>query len=79
MLGSKIMKKMQDMLEWGDGSQFRRRHVEVPSRLSMLKQIQAEEATKDGSKLGMKEKGKRSARLTASVGLNMGLELEMCQ
>jgi len=74
-----LLAKMREEVEAEDGSQYPPRMIEFPSRLHVLKQIQKEEAERqDLALLGNKNHG-RSACLTGSVGINMGLDLEMRQ
>lgn len=63
-----------------DGSQYRSRGIEVPSRVEILKHMQSEEAEKNSACVpAISVGGIRSARLSGSIGINMGLDLEIRQ
>lgn len=62
-----------------DGSQYRPKLIEFPGRLKVLQAIQAEEVESYPPDKTGNTKGTRTARLTGSVGINMGLDLEMRQ
>ena len=79
-MGAKMIARLSG-LNMEDGSQYRPRTIELPSRQCILKKIQAEEAIQarqmsfsDGTHLAP-----RSIRISQSVGLNMGLDLQMRQ
>jgi len=77
-----LLKKLKEESEKGDRMQYRPKLVEFPSRLKVLKVIQAEEvgeSTTQKQTNKPRAQGVRSARLTGSVGINMGLDLEMRQ
>jgi len=77
-----LLTKMREESEEGDGTQYRPKVVEYPSRLQVLKAIQREEVgenTTEKRRKNPRASGVRSARLTGSVGINMGLDLEMRQ
>ena len=65
-----------------NNTQYRPRPVEFPTRLDILKRIQEEEDQKSKRQSSNQPTGgtaSRSSRLTGSVGINMGLDLEMRQ
>ena len=64
-----------------DGSQYRPRMIESPSRQAILKKIQVEEAS-EANQMRLSSQAylaSRSIKISRSVGLNMGLDLEMRQ
>ncbi|KIJ43509.1 hypothetical protein M422DRAFT_253069 [Sphaerobolus stellatus SS14] len=72
-----MVTKLNTEIASKDGSQFRPRLIEAPSRVAILKKIREEE-TPATFRSGIKQ-STHSACLTASVGINMGLDLEMHQ
>jgi len=71
---------MHAEMESEDGSQFRPKLIEFPSHFHVLKVIQQQESECQPQAASHgKSKTGRSARLTGSVGINMGLDLEMRQ
>jgi len=73
-----MLQKLRDDFVSCGGQQFRPKAVEFPTRQSILKRIQAEENFKTQPIQGQEE-SRRSARLTGSLAINMGLDLEMKQ
>jgi hypothetical protein len=71
-LGEDRVQELQAGMLAAGGNQFRPRSFKTPSRIEILKQMKDEEA-RQGSSSGY------SVKLTGSVGINMGLELEMRQ
>ena len=77
-----LLAKMKQERDKADGSQYRPRPIEFPTRLDILKRIQQEEGGRhvQSDISGNAGSGAvRSSRLTGSVGINMGLDLEMKQ
>ena len=66
-----------------NGKQYRPRTIEFPTRMDILKRVQKEEAQKSKTQVQdtnqLMDRTQRSSRLTGSVGINMGLDLEMRQ
>jgi len=77
-LGPVKLAELKEETERAGGIQFRPHMVEAPSRIETLKKIREEESDKMIAS-GVTERNARSHRLTGSVGINMGLDLEMRQ
>ena len=73
-LGEETVRRLCEQSECSDGSQYRPTVIESPGRLAILQQIQHEESSSDPGHDQYQHM--RSARITASVGINMGLDLE---
>jgi len=78
-LDPKLLTRLVKEAAMADGSQFRPRVIEFPGRLKILKEIQAEEVNGDERTSSPGSRDRQSVRLTASVGINMGIDLEMRQ
>ncbi|KIJ52305.1 hypothetical protein M422DRAFT_776014 [Sphaerobolus stellatus SS14] len=80
-MSPELLQKLKRISEKEGGSQYRPKPIEYPSKTETLKPIQREEAEKAraGQASHAERVDKRSARLTGSVGINMGLEMEMRQ
>ena len=72
-LGEDVLANLQSKSALSDGSQFRPRVIEQPSRASILKSLQ-----QAGSDLD-KDYGPLSARATRSVVINRALEIQQQQ
>ena len=78
-IGSEVVARLSN-INMEDGSQYRPRIIESPSRQAILKKIQSEESESEGNNnTSHRHSGTRSIRISQSVGLNMGLDLEMQQ
>ena len=79
-MGPEMIARLSN-LDTEDGSQYRPRIIQSPSRQAILKKIQTEEAN-EASQRNLSTHARlapRSVRISQSVGLNMGLDLEMRQ
>jgi len=74
-----MLQHLQNASAKGDGSQYRPKLIEFPGRLKVLQAIQVEELESNPSDQSGRTKGTRSTSITGSVGINMGLDLEMRQ
>jgi hypothetical protein len=79
-MGPDVVQKVSEASEKEDGSQFRPRGIESPSRLAILREIQEEEEQQSLASAELQgQGGRRSVRMSQSVGINMGLDIEMKQ
>ena len=82
-MGPQLVIKMTEESERLDGTQYRPRIIEHPSRMAILKIIQEEEAAVVGARSSFEnpqeQHQSRSVKLSRSVGINMGLDIEMRQ
>ncbi|KIJ52773.1 hypothetical protein M422DRAFT_242686 [Sphaerobolus stellatus SS14] len=78
-LRTETVEKLRLAADSGDDLQYRPRLIESPSRQEILRAIQMEETSLNQGDGEGPTKTRRSARLTGSVGVNMGLELEIRQ
>jgi len=77
-LGEETLSRLRAESEHQGGSQFRPHMQQAPSRVETLQRIRQEEEERNHS-MGLARGQGRSTRLTGSVGINMGLDLEMRQ
>jgi len=79
-LDPKLLHSLKIEAAASDGSQFRPRVITFPGRMKILKMIQAEEEGLTSDQSNTPDRRTiRSSRLSGSVALNMGLDLEMQQ
>jgi len=74
-----LFRKMKEESAPGDGSQYWLKLVEFPKVFKIIQREEMGENMDEKGKKTPRTKGIRSARLTRSVGINMGLDLEMRQ
>jgi hypothetical protein len=77
-MGIPLLKKLTALSATSDGSQYRPKMTESPTRLAILKEIQNEEAAQSKEEYRSAHAA-RSAKLSRSVGINIGLDVEMRQ
>lgn len=81
-MGSKLVMKLTEESKHLNGTHYRPRIIESPSRMAILKTIQEEEVAEDRSSFANPQHPphhSRSVKLSRSVGINMGLDIEMRQ
>ena len=78
-LGKKQVKKLEAESATRDGSQYRASMVEEPSRQEILKKMQQEEQAMYHEDNMLPGESSQAAHLTASLGINISLDLEIKQ
>ncbi|KIJ48953.1 hypothetical protein M422DRAFT_247327 [Sphaerobolus stellatus SS14] len=76
-LGEDIVMELHTTSLMEDGRQYRPKPIEAPSRVKLVKRLQEEE--KERTRRSGLHSSEQSTRITACVGINMGLDLEMRQ
>ncbi|KIJ32932.1 hypothetical protein M422DRAFT_265273 [Sphaerobolus stellatus SS14] len=77
-LGEEIVSGLREEKNMAEGAQYRPQVIDEPSKMEILKRMQAEETDATGGD-GTQKPGLRSGRMTGCVGINIGLELEIKQ
>ncbi|KAF8508051.1 hypothetical protein BU17DRAFT_100086 [Hysterangium stoloniferum] len=80
-MGIDLVEKLTKESVESNGSQYRPRVIESPSRMAILKKLQEEEAVEGQSSIRNSAHLQipHSVRLSRSVGINMGIDIEMRQ